>query len=320
LGRQGWGSDANPLAYLLTRVKVSPPSLDAFEARIASLKRSVRRLDVSREPAHVRMLFSDETLGQLLWLRKNLDDARVVDVFIKAVVLGMLHANANSDGVPRGFTVAMPNTFSMAPNYVRRYIEANKLQPPSVNVLDAVLTRGRRFLDDRPLGAAGRAWRADAATSQKQLARQPRLIFSSPPYLQVIKYGKMNWIRLWFLGKEPTTVDRHLFTSASLPKYIEFMRRVLQRLAAVVASDGHICLVIGDVRRGTESINLANQVARHSTPSTLRVLGIVDDALPTQHKVSRIWGETRGRATDIDRILVLAAPKAKLSPVPTITW
>jgi DNA modification methylase len=36
------------------------------------------------------------------------------------------------------------------------------------------------------------------------------MVFTSPPYLQVIKYAKYNWVRLWFLGEEPSLVDEQL--------------------------------------------------------------------------------------------------------------
>ena len=53
----------------------------------------------------------------------------------------------------------------------------------------------------------------------------------------------------------------------------------------------------------------------------LRLLRIVDDHLPVEHKVSRIWGATKGRATKVDRILMLGGPKARRLPrEPRIDW
>ena len=36
------------------------------------------------------------------------------------------------------------------------------------------------------------------------------LIFTSPPYLRVVRYGKFNWIRLWLLGESVEAIDRNL--------------------------------------------------------------------------------------------------------------
>ena len=90
------------------------------------------------------------------------------------------------------------------------------------------------------------------------------------------------------------------------------MSKTLQSLRACVREDGYVCLVIGDVRRGEEQINLAQHVADSCVAGTgLRVLRIVDDHLPVEHKVSRIWGATKGRATKVDRILMLGGPKVR---------
>jgi site-specific DNA-methyltransferase (adenine-specific) len=137
-----------------------------------------------------------------------------------------------------------------------------------------------------------------------------------------MKYGKLNWIRLWLLGHEPTSVDTGLFTSGSLSRYREFMTAALKRMRARLRADGYVCLVIGDVRRETKTINLAKEVADSCAEQAgLRVLDVLDDHLPVKHKVSRIWGDTRGRATKTDRILVLGGPKApRLPAYPKIDW
>jgi site-specific DNA-methyltransferase (adenine-specific) len=217
----------------------------------------------------------------------------------------------------------MPNTFAMAPNYVKEYVRKHNLIAPEVDVLNAVAARIARLELPSDEFRLGRCWVQDARRPVKWPKQTPgaKLIFASPPYLQVMKYGKLNWIRLWLLGHEPADVDGELFTSASLPKYLNFMSSVLKQLSKRVKSDGYICLVIGDVRKGDSTINLAKAVAQQSVPTPLRTLALLDDHLPIQHKVSRIWGKTRGRATKTDRILILGAPKAKdLPPFPTIDW
>ncbi len=81
------------------------------------------------------------------------------------------------------------------------------------------------------------------------LARtQPHLILTSPPYLQIIKYGKYNWVRLWFLGEDPKQVDTGLMATVSLSRYRDFMRTVSRHWLNIVDQRGFVCLVIGDVR------------------------------------------------------------------------
>jgi hypothetical protein len=324
LSRVGLGSDANPMAWTLTSAKCGPPTRERLLRRIRELNEQISWRLRPRVPEKVTVLFHPTTLSQLAWLQKNLSFRRKEDRFIYAVLLGILHANARADGTPRGLTVSMPNTFAMAPNYVKKYVSQHRLVAPEVDVLSAVLGRIARLEMPSEEFGAGQCWVQDARKPVDWPKDIPRakLIFASPPYLQVMKYGKLNWIRLWLLGHEPTNVDNELFTSSSLPKYLDFMSTVLKQLSRCVRSDGYICLVIGDVRKGDSAINLAKAVLQHSVTTTqLRPLALLNDHLPVQHKVSRIWGKTRGRATKIDRILILGAPKAKdLPPFPTIDW
>ena len=162
-----------------------------------------------------------------------------------------------------GCPSAMPNTFSMAPGYVSRYVKTHKLVPPKVDVFNMLEARMAALGTVNESFRAGRVWRQDARKAIRWPAgeEKAKLVFSSPPYLQVMKYGKMNWLRLWMLGQEPREVDAELFASASVPRYLDFMRQTLKSLRACVREDGYVCLVIGDVRRGAEQINLAQHVA-----------------------------------------------------------
>ena len=324
LGRRGMGSDANPLAWILSSAKAQPCSLDELQARIREIQRHRRKACTKSVPAHVRPLFSESVLSQLQSIKGQLNTRRKIDRFLLATLCGILHANAKADGTPRGLTVAMPNTFAMAPGYVARYIEEHNLKPPEVNVLDALNTRlvdldlpGQGF-------SCGKVWMQDAAASGPWPAAMPHasLVFTSPPYLEVMKYGKLNWIRSWLIGEDPRVIDSRLFASASLPKYLDFTTRVLQRARAKVKSNGWVCMVIGDVRRDSGDINLAEEVIKHCVPETdLSVVAVVADNLPIEHKVSRIWGATRGRATKTDRIIIMGGPKTRdLPPIPSIDW
>lgn len=324
LGRVGLGSDASPLAWVLSSAKAEPANAKHLLRRLDELRGAFRNPRTADVPDHIRLLFSNRTLAQLLWLREELEMRRKADKHLMAVLLGVLHANARSDGTPRGLSVSMPNTFSMAPRYVSRYVKRHRLKPPDADVFDALEDRLKKLGDPGDAHEAGRAWLQDVTRPIRWPAEvgKAKLVFSSPPYLQVMKYGKLNWLRLWMLGAEPPVVDAKLFASASLPRYLSFMHSTLMSLRKRVRKDGYACLVIGDVRRGDEQLNLAQEVARHSLPGTgFKLLRSISDHLPTDRKVSRIWGSTKGRATKVDRILVLGGPQTSaLPPAPRINW
>ncbi len=324
LGRAGLGSDANPLAWILTSAKADPPSLFAVRRRLAHLRNMQERGDTASQSPEVRSVFDPDVLGQLVWLRSVLSTGSKVDRYLYAALLGILHANARRDGTPRGLSIAMPNTFSMAPRYVMNYKRTHGLIPPKLDVLSVLENRVAQ-LGKAPTGfQRGNAWLQDATDSPVRLSRfdPPRLIFASPPYLGVMKYGKLNWLRLWLLGLEPKPVDSGLFSSSSLPLYLGFMSKVIGRMEAAVADGGRICLVIGDVKRGETSINLAQAVADSCVAgSTLRIDALIEDKLPIRQKVSRIWKDRRGQATKTDRILLLGTRRAgRLPRLPNPDW
>lgn len=325
--RLAYASDANPLAAALSAAKVRIPARSRLRARITHLEGQFAAPAINEVPEHVRMLYSKPTLCQLVYLKDELDRARPVDAFLVAMLLGLLHGNHSRSGATRGFSISMPNTFAMAPRYVRDYIAKHQLEPPRVDVF-AML---RRRLDRLGLPNAsvlgGEAWRQDAAAPLPEWLRKrkAKLVFTSPPYLQVIKYGKYNWVRLWFLGEEPKAVDERLTDTASLPRYRRFMHDTLSNLASVVRHDGYVCLVIGDVRQKDErNINLARDVWEEVAAPDGRwcLHGIVRDRLPSGRKVSRIWKDNAGRATKTDRILILSRidGNAELPALQRVDW
>jgi hypothetical protein len=280
--------------------------------------------DTRSVPADIRMLYSNRTLKQLVFLRESLGSNARVDPFLIGMTLGMLHANHSSAGATAGFSVSMPNTFAMAPGYVRKYIARKNLVAPNLNVFAMLRSRAAKY--DLPPRAmtSGRSWLRDATEPAPLSVRRvrPQLIFTSPPYLQVVKYGKYNWVRLWFLKHDARDVDSQLMASASLPRYLAFMTDVLASLKQAVADDGFVCLVIGDVRKGEEQINLAGKVWRHvAEPAGWHCHSIIADQVPHGQKVSRIWKNNPGRATKVDRLLLLSpSSRVALPELIPVDW
>ena len=107
-------------------------------------------------------------------------------------------------------------------------------------------------------------------------------------------------------GKE---VDKKLFFTESINKYCDFMRDVLKEMKRVLVPGGKIVLVIGDVRNRItkKPYNLAGVILKKCAKPlgfTL-VEPVLVDIISDDTKVSKIWGDKKGKATKIDRILVL---------------
>jgi len=306
-GRIGIGNDLSPLAFLLTKTKSNVPLKSSIIRRINHLQikftKNENNIDISSEEPNIRMIFHDYTLKQLVFLKKELNWKKSnVDAFVTALVEGIIHGG--SEGY---LSLSMPNTFSMAPNYIKNYISAHKLIKPKRETFELLLRKLERCYQ-RPW-KKGIVYKKDARNMRNIKDSCIDLIITSPPYLKVIKYGKFNWIRVWFLGEDCNDVDQSLFFSQSLNKYCDFMTEILKEMQRVLKPKNKAVLVIGDVKnKSTNRIdNLAEQVwERCARPLGFKLVEpIIEDVISDNNKVSKIWGKKRGNATKIDRILVL---------------
>ena len=351
-GRIGVGNDLNPLAYLLTAAKVDPPTRPEVQTRIATLRlgwageaaawtalgeRVVGNGAQGAEvlvpaagsrggpadgtevvPAEVAVSFHPRTLGQLLSMRAALQsETDRVDRFIAAAVTGILHGKSRSY-----LSELMPNTFSMAPRYVREFAARTEFRSPERDAFASLEQKVRRLeRQPRPpitglalLGDARDAGtRAVAALRSRSLPTRARLVVTSPPYLRVVKYGYYNWLRTWFLGHDARTIDATLDDAHHRAPYLVFLREVLADLRPTLTDDAVVVLVIGDVeldrgRRIRSGLGLAEQVWEAAAEPEGYLLGgvAVDDVAPNR-KMTRLWGDEAGQATKLDRILVLGA-------------
>ncbi len=349
-GRIGVGNDLNPLAHVLTAAKLEPATPAEARTRLAALRLAwasesgawlalgerviaapgdgaVRvpapgsgdGPDAGTEavPAEVAISFHPRTLGQLLLVRAHLRLDDRTDRFLAGALAGILH------GKTRAYlSTIMPNTFSMAPRYVRDFVVRTGFRPPERDVFDATAAKLDR-LYRQPLPAttgvaligdarsAGR--RARAALRTRGLPDRARLVVTSPPYLRVLKYGYYNWLRTWLLGFDARAIDALLDDAHQREPYLAFLRDVLADLRPAMTDDGIAVLVIGDVEmdRGKPSragIGLAERAWEEAAhPAGFRLAGLVSDEVAANRKMTRLWGAEAGRATKTDRILVLGA-------------
>jgi site-specific DNA-methyltransferase (adenine-specific) len=346
----GVGNDLNPFAHLLTASKVEPATRAEAMTRLAGLRlawasesaewsalaervaadpatlvpragsRAWPTDGVEPVPREVAVAFHPRTLAQLLLVRTTLDLDRPTDRFLAAGLTGILHGKSASY-----LSELMPNTFSMAPRYVRDFAKRTAFASPDRDVfggLEKKLARLHREELPRTPGIAllgdarDSAARARAALHERGLPERVRLVVTSPPYLRVVKYGYYNWLRTWLLGEDPRAIDAALDDAHHREPYLVFIREVLADLRGVLADDGIVVLVIGDVEtdRGRPirgAVGLAERVwERAAEPEGYRLAGIALDDVAAGRKMTKLWGPEAGQATKTDRILVLGATEA----------
>jgi site-specific DNA-methyltransferase (adenine-specific) len=357
-GRIGVGNDLNPFAHLLTAAKVDPPSRADIKTRLASLRlawagaagewdrlaeaavaapgsvevmipsagsrlHSDSTASVRPDaplPVEVALAFHPRTLAQVLFLRSSLNADDRTDRFLLATLTGILHGKSGSY-----LSAVMPNTFSMAPRYVRDFVSRTGFHSPERDAFTLLEDKVRRLYRQPVPATRGIALLGDARDAgvrfreslrARGLPERARLVVTSPPYLRVVKYGYYNWLRLWLLGYDASAIDDLLDDAHHRDEYLVFMREVLRGLRTALADDAVVAIVIGDVemdrgRPANGGIGLAESVWElAAAPEGYRLAGVAKDDIAAGRKMTKLWGDEAGQATKLERILLLSTGEA----------
>jgi site-specific DNA-methyltransferase (adenine-specific) len=327
LGRKALASDLNPMAVALGRAKNANVTLEMALAEIDALRTSYDRPmylpEAHVQPDDILLIYSPETLAQLCYLRRRLLKSQSdVRAFLLGALLGVMHGAERQDGTSAYASISMPNTFSMSPNYVRRFVETNQLNRIGRDVFEILGAKVERlFRDTAPIDNKG----VVAACDAKKLSENPdfaehlgtvKLVVTSPPYLGVVNYAKQNWIRNWLLAPaDYFGRENDLDDNLTLPAWLDFIESTIEELKKFLTPSGVIVLVVGDVSKSSRShINLARHlIQRLQHDKVFSYIGVFDDHMGHEIKTTRIWKDTKGMATSTDRIIVLSNEEPNLN-------
>ncbi len=326
-GRHVVSNDLSPLAYVLTHGKANAPSYARANDYLKSLETQYRRTDYAdvEVSPDIRMLYHPMTLPQIVYLHKIFLSEPITCwsaemSIIAGSLAGIMHGSFRRDGTSQYLSISMPNTFSMSPTYVEKFIRENGLEPPDQDVFERLRDKLARIYLDAVDGPLGKVFHQDAAKLMSGSHIAPGsvdLVVTSPPYLQVVNYGTSNWIRLWLIGVDEVgrergagrrDLDGTLDHRHSYDSYRTFMLRTLLGIERVLKPNGVAAVVIGDVADpGKDPVPLARKIWDDIGSQTdLRLVEVIEDHIDVDKKVSRIWGDTKGQATDRDCVLVLS--------------
>lgn len=319
LNRQAVSSDLNPIALALNRAKAHTLNLEQINERIDYLEQSYDYAlflpEAEGESDEIHLIYHPRTLAQLCFLRSVLlPSSRPVDQYLVGAVLGIMHGSERKNGSSGYLSISMPNTFSMAPEYVRRFVQTNQLNREYRDVFQLLREKSERIFKKHvgtTIDASVFEYDAKIVSANPEMAKylnKVDLVLTSPPYLGIVNYAKQNWIRSWFLKSNPDEVSERLDDDLNLFEWIKFARESLKEIKKFLQPDGVAILVIGDVARSKDSvIPLAREFARMVKETNLfRNIWVFSDYILNDDKTTRIWGETKGKATGIDRIVILS--------------
>lgn len=319
LNRKSIATDLNPVALALTEAKNVSLSIEEIFNRIDELERkydiALYQPEALAQADEVHLIFHPRTLAQLIYLkRKLLKSEKQVDKFLIGISLGILHGGERNDGTSAYASIDMPNTFSMSPDYVRRFVQTKQLNRFYRDVFGLLREKTQKmFKRHVHFAAEGIVYKADVKNLSsiellKDYRNRTNLILTSPPYLGIVNYAKQNWIRLWFMNQDPKSVHEELDDNLNLHEWISFAKASVVQLKTFLKDDGVAVFVIGDVAKSkTSMISLAREFCLMIKENKLfDNVWCINDSVANFNKTTRIWGETRGEATAIDRIVILS--------------
>ncbi|MEQ9427076.1 MAG: DNA methyltransferase [Cyclobacteriaceae bacterium] len=319
LNRKSLATDLNPIALALTEAKNGALTEQDIFSRIDELERkydsSLYQQEANAQPVEVHLIFHPRTLAELCYLRRKLlKSDQQVDKYLIGITLGVLHGGERSNGSSGYASIDMPNTFSMSPDYVRKFVQKNQLNRFYRNMFDLLREKTTRlYKKHNGLKQTGNVFKANAKTLSKNELLTPfktkaSLILTSPPYLGIVNYAKQNWIRSWFLDQDPTKVSEELDDDLNLQEWVKFSKSVVYELKSFLTQDGVAVFIIGDVAKSrTSVIPLAREFARMVRENKIfKNVWCINDAISDTDKTTRIWAETKGKATATDRVVFLS--------------
>jgi hypothetical protein len=339
LGRVPWGNDINPLSLTFARPRLNPPTLDDLAARLKGINLAdhdefpeellvfyhpdtlreicaLKKYFLARGAAERGVYATSRTecstgtripSGNAISSRSGPKPALLdpQDNWLCMVALNRLTGHS-----PGFFSV-----YTLPPNQAVSALSQRKINtkrnqtPPRRHVAQIILKKSRQLLGDvtpavrHTLAAVReRAWftNSPADTTTGLPANSVSLVVTSPPFLDVVQYADDNWLRCWFLGIDPKSVQ--LTVPKKLDAWAVAMTKVFHELHRVLKPGGHVAFEVGEVHAG--KTKLEETVLPCGLASGLEpILVLINDQKFT--KTANCWGvDNNFKGTNTNRIVL----------------
>lgn len=316
LGRKSIGNDLSPLGYVLSRGKSDFVQyeeilnlIDKFEKEYLLWEKKNSIHLNQKIFRNIKYFYSKNNLKQIFWFReeigKNYLKLNSNENFILFLALGLMHGQTRKNGDTMYFSVSMPNGYSMSPNYVKNYVKKNNLKYPKTNIFEQLKCRLKTRKDNIffDVKTNGKVFNCNATDISKYFKKKQKikLIFTSPPYLNVVRYVDQNWIRYWLLGfdnqyfKNIKLDDKH-----SKVNFSSFLFNFFKEMEKIMHFDTVFFLVIGDVKK----INILEIIENELIKTKLKIEKIDEEEIKQSSKLSNQMGKNKvGKAVKKEYVI-----------------
>lgn len=302
MGRQPVGNDVNPLSVLLTRPRLTPPTLTAIAKRLDQVNWD----DSTPDKQDLLAFYSIQTLRHISSLRNWLiehappnETPDPVDDWIRMVAINRL--TGHSPGFFSVYTLP-PNQAASAKSQ-RKINEKRGQTPPDRDIKRIILKKSKSLMSDGPMlrHPEGVLTTSIAQATPTISSGSVDLVVTSPPFLDIVQYAEDNWLRSWFAGIDATSVFiAHHRTEAA---WQNMVRDTLGELARIVRPGGHVAFEVGEIRGGKVLLERLVWEAAIGLPFD-RLFVMVNQQEFT--KTANCWGiQNNSKGTNTNRIVVL---------------
>ena len=302
-GCRAYGNDINPLSQVLTKPRLTPPTLSQIEQRLQDITLPTNE---TVDP-DLLVFFDKRTLQELYgwrtYFRQKQEDNRFnrTEAWLQMVACNRL------TGHSKGFF----SVYTLPPNQAtsvqaQRKINQRRGQTPEYrDTKQLILKKSKQLLRHR---IPDHFWRDDARLFTESADQTTGihsdsvdLVVTSPPFLDTVNYIQDNWLRMWFCDIEIETGK--MWQLKRLEDWILQMKRVFIELRRILKPKGRIAFEVGEVRSG--SVLLEEAVVKAASAAGLIAESIL---INTQHftKTANCWGvSNNSKGTNSNRIVIL---------------
>ena len=304
LNRNVIANDVNPLSLIFTRPRISIPSLQNIEERLAEIKFTKNlKADID-----LSMFYEKETLAEIVsirnYLKQRLLDGKEDDIdrWIRMVATNRLTGHS-----PGFFSVyTLPPNQAVTAERQKKINATRNQQPDYRDVKKIILKKSKALMRDvkaekgNPVSA--QYLNCDAAETKKIKAGSVSLTVTSPPFLDVVQYASDNWLRCWFNNIDMQKVERQITMSKTVEEWSGKMQKVFNELYRITKPNGVVAFDVGEVRNG--KIKLEEAVVPLGLDAGFSCEAIlINEQVFT--KTANIWGvNNNSSGTNSNRIVV----------------
>jgi len=304
-GRTPYGNDTNPLSRAFTEPRINPPTLTQVINRLGEIPWSKFH---HYENSELLAFFHPDTLAQIEGLRSWLVERQKeglidqTDRWIRMVAINRL----------TGHSAGFFSVYTLPPNQavsVDRQLKINdkRGQVPTLRDVPAIITKkSKSLLSQGPACANGSLFLTGQSDKTPEIPDGTvSLTVTSPPFLDVVNYEADNWLRCWFIGVDPKSVNISMYRKVE--DWQVFVNKTLIELARITRIGGHVAFEVGEVRNKT--VKLEEIVIAASAGLPFEVIGVMINQQDFT-KTSNCWGVSNNKSgTNSNRIVILKRVK-----------